>query len=731
MARLVKILLILIAAFVGVGVLASIALFLFFDPNDFRDNISTGVNEATGRELVIEGDLSLSIFPWIAVEIGRTRLGNAEGFGSEPFLSFEKAHLSVRLLPLLLRQEIAVGTASLDSLTVNLQVDKNGVTNWDDLAGAGEAPDEAPDEAHEEATDDASGTSTTPEIENIVVTNANVTYTDAAAGSSSSISGLTVETGRIAVGSPFDFGAEFSFESNPGDIGGDLLIRGTLLANDAMVLFDISDLNVSGNLRGIAEQATEFNFDARAISIDTAGQNATLGEMDMGILGLSMTADVAPFSYAGELHPKATINVHEFSLTELMATLGSEPPATADPNALQRVSFSAGAAVGSKAISLTGMKLSLDDTTMAGSLSLPTTPDGAIVFDLNVDSIVLDHYMAPVSDEEEAAASEDDANIEIPVDMIRALNANGKFTMDTALLSGIEFTNLELGLNSANGKLRMHPISAEVFDGAYKGDISIDASSDTPTISVNENIVDVQMSSLTKAMYGLDNVSGSINGSFVLSGRGADMNAIRQDLDGDISFALADGEWQGKDIWYEIRKARATLKQEPAPEPRLPPRTEFTSVAASGVVTDGVLQNNDLIVELPFLRLTGKGKVNFVEANLDYQMDARVVESPELAGELSAAELKDFTSVVIPLKISGPLASPSIAPDFELLLKREVEKQIDKEKDKLIDRLLGRDRDPAESEQAEGEPQEEQEEQSEEQQAEDLIKDALDKLFKD
>jgi AsmA protein len=365
----------------------------------------------------------------------------------------------------------------------------------------------------------------------------------------------------------------------------------------------------------------------------------------------------------------------------LFRSLGSEPPATADPNALQRLSFSAEAAVGSKAISLTGMQLSLDDTTMTGSLSLPTTPDGAIVFDLNVDSIVLDHYMAPATETDDADASEQDANIEIPVDMIRALNANGKFTMDTALLSGIELKNLELGLNSANGKLRLHPISAELFDGAYKGDIRIDASGDTPVISVNENIVDVQLSSLSKAMYDLDNISGSINGNFVLSGRGADMDAIRRDLHGNVSFVLADGEWQGTDVWYQLRKARATLKQEAAPEPRLPPRTEFTSVAASGAVTDGVMQNDDLLVELPFLRLTGKGKVNFVEENLDYRMDARVVESPELAGELSAAELKDFTSATIPMVVSGPLASPTIAPDFELLLKREVEKQIEKEKE--------------------------------------------------
>ena len=722
MARLLKILLLLIAAFVGVGVLASLALFLFFDPNDFRDEISGGVKKATGRDLIIEGDISLSVFPWIAVEIGRTELGNAQGFGDEPFLSFEEARLSVRLLPLLIRQEVAVGTASLDSLTVNLQVNKAGVTNWDDLADAGEAKPDEP-------SDDESTSTSAIDIADISVSNASISYSDAQAGSTSSITGLSLVTGRIAVGSPFDLDADFTFESKPGDIGGALAISGTFLLGEGMAQVDIDDLNVSGSLDGVAAEATEFNFDARAMKIDTQGQNVTLGEMDLGILGLSMTADVAPFSYAGDPHPEATLTVQEFSLKDLMATLGEEAPETADANALQRVSFSAHAAVGSTAIALTEMQLSLDDTNMVGTLSLPLASDGALLFDLAVDSIVLDHYMAPSSDTDQESESTGDANVEIPTGMIRALNAKGKFTMEQATLSGIVFENLELGLNSANGKLRLHPISAEMFDGAYNGDIRVDASGDEPAISVDEKIVDVQLSSLAKAMYDVENVSGTINGSFVLSGRGVDLDAIRRDLDGNISFVLADGEWQGKDIWYELRKARASLKQETPPEPRLPARTEFSSVSASGVVTNGVMENRDFLAELPFLRLTGAGKVDFVEASLDYRMDASVIESPEFAGEVSAAELKDFTSVVIPLKISGPLASPSITPDIEVLIRQEVEKEIEKQKDALLDRLLGGDKKPADGEPADEESADGEEE--EEQDAEDLIKDALKDLFKD
>ena len=134
MNQLLKTLLIIVAGIVGVIVFASVALFLFFDPNDYRDEISAGVKEVTGRDLTIEGDLSLSIFPWLAIEVGRTELGNAEGFGDEPFMRFEAASLSVRMLPLILSQETTVGTASIEGLVVNLQVAADGTTNWDDLS---------------------------------------------------------------------------------------------------------------------------------------------------------------------------------------------------------------------------------------------------------------------------------------------------------------------------------------------------------------------------------------------------------------------------------------------------------------------------------------------------------------------------------------------------------------------------------------------------------------------
>ena len=51
--------------------------------------------------------------------------------------------------------------------------------------------------------------------------------------------------------------------------------------------------------------------------------------------------------------------------------------------------------------------------------------------------------MAPAA--EGQASSGDAVPVEIPVDLIRALNVRGKMTLDAAQMSGLEFENVDLG----------------------------------------------------------------------------------------------------------------------------------------------------------------------------------------------------------------------------------------------------------------------------------------------
>ena len=714
MGRLLKILLLVIAGIVGIIVIAAVSLTLFFDPNDFRDRISAGVKERTGRDLEISGDISLSVFPWLAVEIGRTELGNAEGFGSEDFLSFEEASLSVRIMPLIVRQQIEVGTASLDGLTVNLEVAGNGATNWDDLAESSEAPAGDPD-------DGGSGPAGF-DVANISVTNANVNYSDAAAGSAYSISDLSFETGRIATNTPINMRAEFDFDSTPGELGGHLAFRGTTTMSDGAKQISTEGINVSGTLRGIVAGETDFNFDSRAMQIDTEAQSINAGEMDLTVLGISMAANVEPFSYAGTPQPVADIRVANFSLKELMQSLDIDPPLTADPSALESVSFSAKARVGTNDIALGSMSLELDESMMTGEMSLPMTTNGSLGFDLEVDSITLDGYMAP-ADESVSSASDESSDVEIPADLIRTLNVNGSFRIKQAFLTGMEFTNMELGVNGADGQVRLHPLTAQFYDGSYAGDVRIDASEDVPSVSANEQLIDVNLGSMMKAMYDVEDISGTINGQFVLQGTGQTLSAIQRDLDGSMAIELADGAWEGTDVWHQLRSARAMFRQEPVPEPTLPARTEFTTVSATGVVADGIFTNNDFDAELPFLQLSGAGIVDLGTSEVNYAMEVRVFDRPEFMSGATAEELADFTETVVPLKITGTLDSLSVKPDIEGIFRAQVEEAIEEKAGELLNRLLGIPPEPPQ----EGDP--EAAETPEEDPEEKLKKDLLKKLF--
>ncbi|MDX2413195.1 MAG: AsmA family protein [Woeseiaceae bacterium] len=642
MGRLVKLFFYFIAAIVAIFLIAAISFFLLFDANDFRDDFAAQVQKATGRELTIEGDIELSLFPWLAIDIGKTRLGNAAGFSDEPFVSFNQARLSVRIMPLLLHREVSIGTALLDGLDLNLEVARNGRSNWQDLIDASEAKESAPQEGEQ-----AEARAAALNIVSIDIRNASVRYTDNQIGESYHLTNLNLSSGRVAEGEPLPLSTAFDFEMQPADISGGLEMEAVASAGPTAGTIGLSDVEIS-------------------------------------VFGIDISANVEPFSFVDDAIPTAVIQVDEFSLKELMAQMSIEPPLTADPDAMDKVLINATVQFRPEAIALKELDLVLDDTKFTGELALASDAAGTISVNLSGDSINLDRYMAPAG--EAGAATEDVAPVEVPADLIRSLNLRGNFKIAEAVLGGMRFENAELGLKAANGKLRLYPISAQFFDGTYSGDVSVDASGKTPVLSVNEKVRNVNVGALALAMFEEESVTGSINGTFKLTGRGNDLGAIQSSLQGQMSFELLDGAWEGTDVWYELRRARALLKKEEVPEPTLPARTPFSSVTASGPVTDGVFRNDDLLAELPFMQLTGNGSMDLPAATINYNMTARVFERPEFDEGATAEELDEFTEAVIPLKITGPLASPSIKPDIQKMLKKEAEKEVKK---RLMDKLFG------------------------------------------
>ncbi len=88
------------------------------------------------------------------------------------------------------------------------------------------------------------------------------------------------------------------------------------------------------------------------------------------------------------------------------------------------------------------------------------------------------------------------------------------------------------------------------------------------------------------------------------------------------------------------------------------------------------------------MQLSGRGSVNLPAATVDYSLSGRVFDRPEFMQDVTPEELEDLTKVVLPLRVTGPLASPRIGVDFEKLFQDRVREEVEeKVEEKLKDVL--------------------------------------------
>lgn len=206
MAKPLKILLALLGVIVLLLLAAAIAMSLLFDPNDHRDRIAKAVKAETGRDFAV-GEIRLSVFPWIKVELSDVSLGNAEGFGTAPMLTVRRAEVGARLMPLLREQRIEASTVKLEGAAINLAVLADGRNNWQDLAPT--PPTDAPVENL------TLGERMKPlDIEGVTLSEVQLDYADAKTGQRIRLSELALKTGRLRGSDPFEVSGRFKADAS-------------------------------------------------------------------------------------------------------------------------------------------------------------------------------------------------------------------------------------------------------------------------------------------------------------------------------------------------------------------------------------------------------------------------------------------------------------------------------------------------------------------------------------
>jgi uncharacterized protein involved in outer membrane biogenesis len=109
----------------------AVALKILFSGDRLKGYLIPAIEEATGRTVTI-ADVSLSVFPSIAVEVDTLSISNAagEGFSERPFCRLDRLVLDVNLIPLL-SGRVEVPTILLEHPVLLLEVSDQGLTNYD------------------------------------------------------------------------------------------------------------------------------------------------------------------------------------------------------------------------------------------------------------------------------------------------------------------------------------------------------------------------------------------------------------------------------------------------------------------------------------------------------------------------------------------------------------------------------------------------------------------------
>ncbi len=696
MKRALKIAGIVVGALVGVVVLAAVAIVLLVDPNDYKDDIAKRVQQKTGRPLQIRGQLDLKLFPWIALEIHDVTLGNPPGYGNEPFLSVSHVSVGVKLLPLL-RKQVEVRRISVDGLAITLVSRGNEQNNWKDLG-----------ESDKQAPAPGSGGTAKTSVAGVDVSKSTLIYRDEAKKSVVRLAGLEIHTGALGGTDPVDAEVKFDYGDGGTTPVAHIETKARVVMPPDSSRIEVQKLDARVNWFGKSEEGVSkpagkpiaIVISSPSLLLDTKAETLAPATLDVKLGDLPVKLNAQGEKLFGPYVLSGRIEVPKTSPRDLMKSFDIEAPVTSDPKALSSFALASNFRLTQTQLQLSALDAALDETAIKGTFGIDNLDAMALRFDLDVSGIDLDRYMAPAKKQEmktaggSAPATAATPPTDLPLDMLRSLDAKGRLRVARAKVADLQFTDVRLPLDAKEGRTHLGPTQAKLFGGTYDGDIILDAKPALATLAMDEHVRGIDIGALMKAAFETRRVVGKGNASARLNATGNTDAAMFKSLAGNLDFDVKDGAVTGLDLWYELRRAVALFKrQEPPTRPAGEPKTAFNAMSGSAVVDKGVLHNDDLLVDMSYIRARGKGSLALESQAVDYRLVAEVYKLPE--GD--SAGMADLKAAEIPVTITGTLANLKVRPDVEGYLKsrfkKEVDKKVDEKKEelrkKLEDKLKG------------------------------------------
>jgi AsmA protein len=664
-----KILRWLIGIIIGLFILIVAAVILlvnFINPNDYRDQISKAVSDAIHQPFVIQGDIHWKIFPSLGFKINDMSVGTPAG--KDLHASVKNLSISLQLLPLLHKKTV-IDALMIDGLQLTLPADKETVEkNSTSNSTAAASP----------AT--AMAAISAASLEALSLENANISQLAPDGKLAWAIKDLSLEAKDIRINHSFPLNTSFTFVYPEKNISANIKESENILWDMDKQVLNVNDISLSMDNKQRNSLPIALNSTVSKIAVDFAKQAVSVNKLSGSFNELNFVSDnISLNDYASNLTASGDLNLQTPSLRSFLKTLSIDlPPAVIDPTAPTKFSLKTNYQYGHNQLSLSPLNIQLDQNTITGSVKSTDLKNMAISTSLqspalNMAGVLMKglqlslNLLPPPGENKNWAASAISGNIRLQ---------NVTYTNQA-------FNNIELQVDGKNQVIKLFKLHTNAFHGSIDAPGVIMLQGDEPKFNLSPHIQGVQIEEVLKVVEPKFKLTGLANIEGTVSGQGKDAASIEKTLSGNLKVAVKNGVLHGVNVGYWLSIA-SQLYQSPniqtlqsLPAPAHGGDTSFGNLTASLNINQGVISNQDLLLQGPVAIVKGQGTVDLNRQSLNYRL--LISKTNQSTGKAH--------SDAIPLIITGSFDNPSVRPDMDAIAKQALSGVVNKQKDRLVNKL--------------------------------------------
>ncbi len=589
-----------IIAFLIVSV---IVLALLIDANSFKPRIQSLAAER-GIALTMRGDLHWAYWPALGVAANEVSL--ADNNAPQAILAdVKKASFLIAFVPLM-KGDFQVKHVLVDGAAINLEVNEQGVGNWENILKKKAVTESSAPQVPEKADKKELQLS----IEKISLHDSQITYADLSKGSKLALKNINVDMKDVNLkGNPFDVDA--AWETELTQKAEQLQIK-TKLHNSVAV---------GDGLNSLVLDKGELELDIRA--------------KDSANLKLQFSLNVDDLK--NNLHYQGKLAIPALNSKQFMTAFGIAHK-TANEKALTELSLTSDIAGDKKQIAFNALNLQVDKTHFGGSIAIKDFASQALVVDLQGDDINADDYLAPPlstpvpADQAQNVPAAPAPAVHtigdeplVPVELLRKLNVNAKLSLNSFLFSKMHMEKVLLEVDAKQGVVQQ-TLNANAYAGSIHAKNTVDVRGDNPQLHFETIVKGVDVAPILKDK-GFDKkmqLSGSLHANANGQASGVSKNQILDSLTGTLNFSGDKMRLAPLNVEQQFCKLVNMVNQEEAPQTNWNAYTELQKLSGKASIAKRVIRVESVSGNVEKLVLGTSGTLSLVSGSYDFVLPLKL-----------------------------------------------------------------------------------------------------------